>query len=89
MSVDVLSTEGYFLFMLTDLAQNKLEKLGIKIRQYRIEKKLSQEELSQICDFDRTYISLVERGKRNLSFSNLCIFADSLNISVSELLQDI
>jgi len=75
--------------MLTDLAQNKLEKLGIKIRQYRIEKKLSQEELSQICDFDRTYISLVERGKRNLSFSNLCIFADSLNISVSELLQDI
>lgn len=75
--------------MLTDFQQKKLEKLGVKIRQHRNGKKLSQEELAQICGFDRTYISLVERGKRNLSFSNLCTFADSLNISVSELLQDI
>lgn len=75
--------------MITDLSQQKLEKLGTKIRWYRNEKKLSQEELAQLCGFDRTYISLVERGKRNLSFSNLCTFADSLNVSVSELLQDI
>lgn len=75
--------------MITDLSQQKLEKLGTKIRWYRNEKKLSQEELAQLCEFDRTYISLVERGKRNLSFSNLCTFADSLNVSVSELLQDI
>lgn len=75
--------------MITDTSQKKLEKLGVRIRQYRNEKKLSQEELADLCEFDRTYISMVERGKRNLSFSNLCIFADSLNISVSELLQDI
>ncbi len=75
--------------MITNISQNKLEKLGVKIRQYRNEKKLSQEELAYLCGFDRTYISLVERGKRNLSFSNLCTFADSLNISLSELLEDI
>jgi transcriptional regulator with XRE-family HTH domain len=75
--------------MITALSKNKLEKLGSKIRQYRNEKKLSQEELAYLCGFDRTYISLVERGKRNLSFSNLCTFADSLNISLSELLEDI
>ena len=75
--------------MISEASQKKLEKLGEIIRQYRNEKKLSQEELADLCGFDRTYISLVERGKRNLSFSNLCVFADSLNISVSELLKDI
>ena len=75
--------------MINDLEQKRLNKLGERIRQYRNEETLSQEELSHICGFDRTYISLVERGKRNLSFSNLCIFADGFEISVSELLQDI
>ena len=75
--------------MKKDIYNKKLEKLGEKIRQYRSQNKLSQEELADLCGFDRTYISLIERGKRNLSFCNLCIFADSFNISVSDLLKDI
>ena len=75
--------------MATESSQRKLEKLGRKIRYYRNEKKLSQEKLAEICNFDRTYISLVERGKRNLSFLNLYKFAEGLDISVSELLKDI
>lgn len=75
--------------MKTEISQKRLEKLGEKIRRYRNEQNLSQERLAEFCGFDRTYISLVERGKRNLSFSNLCIFADNLNTSVSDLLQDI
>jgi len=45
--------------------------LGLKIKEARLEHGLSQEELASICGFDRTYISLVERGKRNLSYLNL------------------
>lgn len=70
-------------------SQLRLDKLGKKIRAYRHEKDLSQEKFAELCQFDRTYISLIERGKRNLSFLNLCTFADTLNISVSELVEDI
>jgi transcriptional regulator with XRE-family HTH domain len=68
---------------------NEIWKLGEKIRQLRRERNLSQEDLANICEFDRTYISLVERGKRNISFSNLCALARGLKVSVSELTTDI
>jgi len=75
--------------MMNHSAQKRLEKLGKRIRRLRNEHNLSQEKLADICDFDRTYISLVERGKRNLSFSNLCKFAHGLEVTVSELLRGI
>ncbi|MBK9936331.1 MAG: helix-turn-helix transcriptional regulator [Cytophagaceae bacterium] len=40
---------------------------------------MSQEELLNIAEFDRTYISLIERGKRNLSLLNICRFAKALD----------
>lgn len=42
-----------------------LKELGEKIKKARFELGISQEELANRCDFDRTYISLLERGKRN------------------------
>jgi transcriptional regulator with XRE-family HTH domain len=46
---------------------------------------LSQEKLAHRCGFDRTYISMLERGKRNPSFLNLLRLAKGLEISVSAL----
>lgn len=66
-----------------------LHKLGKNIRSLRLDKGLSQEELAHICGFDRTYISLVERGKRNLSFINLCTFARCLGVAIPELTKGI
>ncbi len=63
--------------------------LGVAIRSRRQAKKLSQEALSEIADFDRTYISLLERGERNPSFTNLCRVADALGLTPSELLKGI
>jgi len=48
-----------------------LIELGLKIKEARNKLGISQEELASRCDFDRTYISLVERGKRNPSYLNL------------------
>lgn len=76
--------------MMNPHSQNiNLQKLGEKIRQIRADRHLSQEELAHICGFDRTYISLVERGKRNLSFTNLCTFARGLGLPLSILTKDI
>lgn len=59
--------------------------LGEAVRKRREELKLSQEKLAELCNFDRTYISMIERGKRNPSFLNLLRLAEGLSISVSQL----
>lgn len=66
-----------------------LIKLGLKIRRLRERSGLSQEAFADKCGFDRTYISMVERGKRNISFSNLVRIAQGLAVSVSSLTEDI
>ena len=70
--------------------KNKILKLlGDEVKFKRAELKISQEELAFKCGFDRTYISLVERGLRNISFTNLLILSEGLNTSISLLTKDI
>jgi len=66
-----------------------LEKLAVNIKARRSELKLSQEKLAERCGFDRTYISLLERAKRNPSFFNLKKLSIGLEIKLVDLLKDI
>lgn len=66
-----------------------LQALGSKVRSKRTDLKLSQEQLADICEFDRTYISLIERGKRNISYLNLEKLARGLETTISELTKEI
>jgi transcriptional regulator with XRE-family HTH domain len=59
--------------------------LGEAIRAQREKLGLSQEKLAERCGFDRTYISMLERGKRNPSLINLLKLAVGLQTSVSKL----
>jgi transcriptional regulator with XRE-family HTH domain len=69
--------------------ETTLLKFGENIKKIREDKGLSQEELANLADFDRTYISLIERGKRNLSLLNLCRFAKALDLKPYELIKNI
>lgn len=62
-----------------------LLKFGDNVRAQRVAQKLSQEKLAELADLDRTYISGVERGIRNLSLLSASRIAKGLNISVAEL----
>jgi len=66
-----------------------LKQLAENIRKRRKELNLSQEQLAHKCDFDRTYISMLERGKRNPSLVNLKKLSLGLEISLSTLLQQV
>jgi len=46
-------------------------KIGTRIRFLRLQKKVSQESLANIAEIDRTYMTSVENGKRNISIINL------------------
>lgn len=59
------------------------EALAIVLKEYRTEKNLSQEELADKCDLDRTYISLLERGKRKPTLSVVFNICDSLEVKPS------
>ena len=62
---------------------------GKKIRKLRIEKGLSQEKLAELTGFHRTYISLIERGQRNIGLKNIAVFANFFGIHINELLKGI
>ena len=57
-------------------------KLFEEIKNQRIKMNLTQEELAEKCNFDRTYISLLERGKRNPTYLNLLKLCTALNIDI-------
>lgn len=63
-----------------------LADFGARIRELRLAKRLSQEQLAEKTGFHRTYIGMVERGERNLSLSNVGVFSGAFQIPISELL---
>ena len=63
-----------------------LLKFGECVRNERRALGLSQEKLALDCGLDRTYISSVERGKRNVSLINIHKLADALGIPATNLL---
>src|SRR5262245_16356100 len=48
-----------------------LQSLGDRVRDRRLELKLTQQELGDRCGLHRTFIGSVERGERNVSVLNL------------------
>lgn len=68
---------------------NIKEKIGNRIRQLRQEKHFSQEAFADLCELDRTYISSIEKGKRNVLIVNLEKIANALNINLSTLFNDL
>jgi transcriptional regulator with XRE-family HTH domain len=58
--------------------------VGERIKQLRQIKKLSQEQCAFIAGIDRTYLSGVERGQRNISIINLEKICTALGVSLGE-----
>jgi transcriptional regulator with XRE-family HTH domain len=66
---------------------NILIKFGNRVRELRIQNTWSQETLADKTGFHRTYIGMIERGERNLSLKNIEVFANSFELTISDLLK--
>ena len=64
-------------------------RFGEKMRNIRLELGYSQEELSFKTGLHRTYISSVERGKRNISLTNIKKLADALGLKMKDLMPEL
>ncbi|RXJ73842.1 transcriptional regulator [Veronia nyctiphanis] len=63
-----------------------LKPFGLHIKSLRTSLNISQEELASRSGLDRTYVSGIERGKRNVGLVNLFRLAQALDLSPSDLL---
>jgi transcriptional regulator with XRE-family HTH domain len=61
------------------------QKLGLKIKRFRKERKLSQEELAFRAKLDYSYLNEIEAGKRNPSVKRVAAIAHVLNVSLKQL----
>ncbi len=60
---------------------------GRVLQQIRQERGLSQEQLGFESGYHRTYISFVERGKKNPTLSTIMDLADTLRVPASEMIR--
>lgn len=58
--------------------------VGKRVKELRNKLKISQEELADLACLDRTYITSVECGKRNISIVNIEKLAKALKVSLAE-----
>lgn len=63
-------------------------RFGKRLREVREEAGLSQEKLAELSTLHRTYVSSVERGKRNISIENIERLAVALGVSMRQLMPD-
>ncbi|MCM8568907.1 helix-turn-helix domain-containing protein [Gramella jeungdoensis] len=63
-------------------------KVGKRILHLRNDLGLSQEKLALKADIDRTYLTGVENGKRNISIKNIEKICKALEISLKDFFND-
>jgi transcriptional regulator with XRE-family HTH domain len=63
-----------------------LKRLGLRVRELRVARELSQEQVGERADLHRNEIGVIERGETNISFVNLLRICRALGVTPSELL---
>lgn len=64
------------------------EKIGKRIKYYRVEKRLSQEELSEMTNITYKHLSNIETGNRRPSLEIVISIANALEVSSDDILTD-
>jgi transcriptional regulator with XRE-family HTH domain len=64
--------------------QHLARRIGALVRQYRLDKGVSQEELANLCGLHRTYIGSIERGEKMITIETASKLVSSLGITLSQ-----
>jgi transcriptional regulator with XRE-family HTH domain len=65
-----------------------LEDFGVRLKELRTEKGMTQEELSYAAEVELSQVHRIETGKINPTLSTLSALANALSISLAELFKD-
>jgi transcriptional regulator with XRE-family HTH domain len=62
---------------------------GKSVRRLRLRRKVSQEELADLAGLHATYIGRIERGRQNISLTNIGKIARALKVKPRELFKGV
>ena len=60
--------------------------VGKRVRQLRLQKKLTQEELAERAGISTSFLGHIERGSRRMSLDSFCRIARALDCTANDLL---
>jgi transcriptional regulator with XRE-family HTH domain len=66
-----------------------LKRFGNRVRERRTALGFSQEAFAAKCGLDRSYISGIERGNRNVALRNIEAIAKALGVSIAVLMRGV
>lgn len=72
-----------------DCMENISVIVGARVRAYRKNKGITQEELAERADLHHTYIGQVERGEKNLTLGSLDKILEALEVSFADFFEAI
>lgn len=61
------------------------KKLGKRVKQLRLERDMSQMDLSVHCDLEKSNLSKIENGRANLTLRTMSMLAKALEVELEEL----
>lgn len=65
-----------------------LKLFGMRVREFRLRKGLTQLELARLAKIDASYLGGIERGERNAGIKNVWRIADALGVAAVDLFCD-
>ena len=68
--------------------QEVKRRFGARLHKLRKARDMSQEDVAFAADLDRSYLSAIERGKRNLSLVNIHRIAEALEVKAGDMFGD-
>ncbi len=66
-----------------------LSQFGNKVREERLRRSYSQEQLADLAGLHRTYIGMIERAEKNITLENIGKIAKALDLKIAILLQNV
>ena len=64
-----------------------VEQLGLKLKELRQQRNLTQQSLSSLCDIDVRTIQRIEKGEQNITLKILFALSNALEIHPAELIR--
>lgn len=72
---------------MADVYQEQKKIIAYKIKELRLKKGFTVQELAYRCDKERSNLSRIESGRANPTLQTLCIICNALEVSLAELLR--
>jgi transcriptional regulator with XRE-family HTH domain len=62
-----------------------LKRIGLNIKRIREERKISQQDLAAVCNFEKSSMSRLEAGRTNFTIGTLLKICEALGINLTEI----